>query len=217
MFLWYYGLAFRTLKHQKKKACFVLGAAGERRARPGALASTYLKQPYDLATRVDVDRVGCRHLRQARHGHDVAADHDDELGTGGQADFADVHYVVRGRTAKLRVGGEGVLRLRDADRVVTVAALLQLLDLRAHLAVGGDIRGVIDLRRDGLHLVPQRQGLFVHEVEVVGLLAQPHNLFGHFDRAGAAFRVVTRVNHFHAVRGHALDQQLRFRFGVLGA
>src|SRR6185312_13748836 len=180
-------------------------------------ATRRLKQPDDLAARVDIDRVGGRHLRQARHGHDVPADHDDELGTCSQAHFPDVHHVVRGRAAQLRVRREGVLRLRYTDRVVSVSGLLQLLDLRPHLAVGGDVRSMVDLRRDRLHLVPQRQGLFVHKVEVIGLLAQPHHFFSDLDGAGAAVRVVPRLNHFHAVSGHALDQQLRFRFGVLGA
>jgi len=33
---------------------------------------------------------------QARHGHDVAADHDDELGAGGEAHLAHVHHVFDG-------------------------------------------------------------------------------------------------------------------------
>src|SRR6185312_4975595 len=246
-FLCYYDLAFRTLKRQKRKhALFLRGASagptGEPPAKTTPFAwpipgggnaavvrkkrrrrlfsnefSTELEQPYDLAARIDVDRVGGRHLRQARHRHDVPADHYDELGPGCQAHFPDVHHVVRGSTAQLRIGGERVLRLRYAHRIVAVAAVLELLDLRAHLAIGGDIRGVVDLRRDRFHLVPQRQGLLVHEAEAARLLAQPHDLFRYFHRTGTALSVVTRVNHLHAVSGHALDQELRFRLGVLGA
>ena len=44
-----------------------------------------LEQAHDLAVGADVDGVGRRHLGQARHGHDLAADRDDELGAGGRA------------------------------------------------------------------------------------------------------------------------------------
>ena len=62
-----------------------------------------------------------------------------------------------GRAAQLRIGRERILRLGHADRVVAVAGVLQLLDLRAHLGVGGDVGGAVDLGGDRLHLVPQRQ------------------------------------------------------------
>ena len=54
----------------------------------------------------EVDLGGRRHLRQPRHGHDVAADHDHELGAGGEANLAHVDDVVLRRAALLRVGGE---------------------------------------------------------------------------------------------------------------
>ena len=47
-----------------------------------------LEQPDDLAVGADVDRIGRRHLRQARHGHDLTADRHDELGAGGEPHFA---------------------------------------------------------------------------------------------------------------------------------
>ena len=46
------------------------------------------EQPDDLAVRADVDRIGGRHLRQARHGHDLTADHHHELGAGGEPHLA---------------------------------------------------------------------------------------------------------------------------------
>ena len=41
-----------------------------------------LKQSFDLALVIEADIVRRRHTRQAGHGHDIAADCDDELGTG---------------------------------------------------------------------------------------------------------------------------------------
>src|SRR5688572_20795945 len=76
-----------------------------------------------------VDLVGGRNLRQARHGHDVTADHHDELGTGSQAHLADVDYVVGRRAARGGVGREGGLGLGHAHGEVAVAVVLQLLDL----------------------------------------------------------------------------------------
>ena len=52
----------------------------------------------------------------------------------GEAHLADVDRVPGRRAAQLRIGGEGILGLGDAHRVVAVARLLQLLDLRAHVA-----------------------------------------------------------------------------------
>jgi hypothetical protein len=69
-----------------------LPRAREKRRR--RLFAHQLEQPNHLAGLVDIDGVGRRHLRQARHGHDVAADHDNELGAGGEPDFADVHDVI---------------------------------------------------------------------------------------------------------------------------
>src|SRR5437879_1623551 len=41
-----------------------------------------LEQPFDLAAVVEADGIGRRHLGQAGHGHDLAADHYQELGPG---------------------------------------------------------------------------------------------------------------------------------------
>ena len=55
-----------------------------------------LKQSHYLAVdEVDLGRRG--HLGQTGHGHDVTADHDDELGAGGEAHFPHVDDVVAGR------------------------------------------------------------------------------------------------------------------------
>ena len=115
---------------------------------------------------------GRRHLRQAGHGHDVAADHDDELGAGGEPHLAHVDHVVRRRAAQPRVGGERVLGLGHAHRVVAVAVVLQLLDLGAHLGVRRDLGGAVDLLRDLVDLVPERVRVLVDEGRLGRLVAQ---------------------------------------------
>ena len=125
--------------------------------------------------------------------------------------------MVRRRAAQFRVGGEGVLGLGDAHRVVPVAAVLQLADVRAHFGVRGDVGGVVDLGGDRLHLVPQARAIFIHVAKAVGLIAQPHDLTGQLERAAPAVREVGRRDHPHVVRGDAVDQQLDFMFGVFRA
>ena len=51
------------------------------------------EQTDDLPLIVDIDLLGGRDFRQSGHGHDVAADHDDELGAGREPDLADVDHV----------------------------------------------------------------------------------------------------------------------------
>src|SRR5450759_46133 len=64
----------------------------------GLGAPRELEQPDDLPIGADVDRVGRRHFRQARHGHDLAADRHHELGAGRQPHLAHVDDVIVGRT-----------------------------------------------------------------------------------------------------------------------
>ncbi len=122
--------------------------------------------------------------------------------------------MARRRTEKLRVRGERVLRLRHAHRIVPVARLLVVLDLRAHLAVGRDVARAINLRGDRFHLVPQRRRVFVHELEVARGLAETHHFLRHVDRTLAAFGKVTRVNDLHAEMRELVLHQLHFRRGV---
>src|SRR5207249_693829 len=46
------------------------------------------EQPDNPAVRHDVDFVGGGNFGQAGHGHDVAANGDDEFGSGGKTDFS---------------------------------------------------------------------------------------------------------------------------------
>jgi hypothetical protein len=91
-----------------------------------------LEKPCHLAGIVEID-LGCGgHLRQARHAHDVAAHENNELGASGKPDLADVDFVIAWRAAQLSFRRKGILRIFDAKRKVSVAALLQPLDLGAN-------------------------------------------------------------------------------------
>ncbi len=57
------------------------------------------EQAFDLALLVEEDLLRGRRLGQAGHGHDLAADDDDEAGAGRQPDLADRHGVA-GRRAR---------------------------------------------------------------------------------------------------------------------
>src|SRR6187549_3134528 len=66
------------------------------------------EQPFDLPV-LEPDVLGARHLGQARHGHDLAADRDDEPRACGQPHLAHRHRVVGRRAELRRVGGKRVL------------------------------------------------------------------------------------------------------------
>src|SRR5882672_1952541 len=162
------------------------------------------EQAYDLpVNQIDLNRRG--HLGQAGHGHDVPADHHDELGARREAHLAYVEDVVRGRRAQLRIRRERVLRLRDAYRVMAVAVLLQLLDLAAHLGVGRDLARAVDLLSDLVDLVPEGILLFVDELEIALLLAQIDDDARQLRRALAPVAPVRGEHHLGA---ELLDSRL---------
>src|SRR5258706_4685413 len=169
---------------------------------PGMLeagAGMTLEQPNNLPVVIKVDRASRRHLREARHGHDVAADHHDELRPGSEPHFANVHDVPGRRAAQQRVGRERALRLLHADRIVPVARFLQLLDHLAHPVILRDVGGAVDLGRDRLHLVPERIRVLVDELEVGRLLTQAHDFLRDVHRALAALRPMAREDHLGPV------------------
>src|SRR5574339_645241 len=94
-----------------------VGSSASRRCSTSARRAA-LEEADDLAVFIKIDTRGRRHLRQSRHRHDVAAEHDDELRAGGESHLADIDGVPEWRAAQLRIGREGILRLGDADRVV---------------------------------------------------------------------------------------------------
>ena len=74
-----------------------------RSATTGSTAWSGLEQPRNLPVVRDVDVVRRRGHRQARHRHDVAADHHDELRAGREPHLADVHR--RARAARRAASG----------------------------------------------------------------------------------------------------------------
>ena len=98
-------------------------------AVPIPLSSVCLEQADDLALFIDRDGIRRRHPGQARHGHDVAADHNQELGPGRDPDFADRHREIGRRTLEAGVSREAVLGLRHAHRVVAETGVLEIGNL----------------------------------------------------------------------------------------
>src|SRR5262245_4357345 len=130
-----------------------------------------LEQADDFSVdEVDFFRRG--NLGQARHGHDVPADHHHELGAGGEPHLAHVDDVVGRRAAHRGIHRDRSLRLRHAHRIVAVAVVLQLLDLRAHPGIRCDLGRAVDFLRDLGDLVPERVRVLVHERGLGGLVAQ---------------------------------------------
>ena len=126
------------------------GAAGGccgRRAVSGLYCSEasyerrLLRKPANHARRIEVNLLSGGGAGQAGHGHDVAADGDDEPGTGGEAHFADSKIVAE-RSALLRgIGGKAVLGLGDAHRQMAEAELFPVRQLGADFGRGDDRRG----------------------------------------------------------------------------
>ena len=82
------------------------------------------EQSLDITLVVQENPLRRRRFRQARHGHDLAGDGDDEAGARRKPHLAHGDDVAFRRAAQVRVGGEGILRLRHADRQLAVALLL---------------------------------------------------------------------------------------------
>src|SRR5437762_169523 len=126
----------------------------------------WLKQSDDSAVRHYVDLVCRRNLRQAGHGHDVAAYRDDELGAGGKPHFADRHDVMFRSALPIRIGRKAVLRLRNADRKMAVALFLEFPEAIANLLIADDVVRAVDLTRDGLRFSPQRRIVCIQWLEL---------------------------------------------------
>ena len=115
-------------------------------------------------------------LGQAGHGHDRAADDDDEARACRQAHFAHVEREIFRRAEQAGVVAERILRLGDADRQLAIAHRLELVE---HLFGRGgvaDAAGMVNFLRHGFDLVGKRR------VEAVGELDRRHGGFG-FDHA----------------------------------
>ena len=107
------------------------------------------------------------------------------------------------------------MRLGDADREMAVAFLLQLLDLVAHLGVGGDFARAIELGRDGGRLVPDRRGFVIDEMEVARrLVDQIDDGAGELLGALAAFRPMTADDDRRVEIGDAFFPEASISAGV---
>src|SRR6185436_20074593 len=85
----------------------------ERRLEPPAYGSVCWREPAgsarseqadDIALGVEADAVGRGNSRQARHGHDVAGDRDNELGARGETKLANGNQVAARRSLEIGVG-----------------------------------------------------------------------------------------------------------------
>src|SRR6267142_5304125 len=176
----------QTIVPSPNQNCAVRNSSIQRTLLPRRPAyPTSSEQPDHLPVdEVDFDRRW--DLGQSRHGHDVAADHHDELGARREAHLAHIDHVIDRCSPQLRVGRERILGLRNAHRIVAVAVFLELLDLAAHLGVRGHLARAVDLLRDLVDLVPERIRLVVDELEVALLLAQVDDDASELRRALAA-------------------------------
>ena len=77
-----------------------------------------------LSVVVDVDRLGRGFLGKSWHGHDVAADGDDEPRPGEETRLVDVQREPRRAAALLRIVRKRVRCLGDDDRQVAEALFL---------------------------------------------------------------------------------------------
>lgn len=125
-----------------------------------------LEETRDLAGLVDGDVKGRGALGEARHGHDRASEHDDELSTGGEANIGDVEGVARGSVDGGGVIGEGVLGLGNAHGEVAVSVLLELLELGLGLAGELNAVSVVEGGGDGLDLVSKGHLIGVERLEL---------------------------------------------------
>src|SRR5690348_5882275 len=116
-----------------------------------------LERSLDQAAIVDMDAVRGGIAWQARHGHDRAAQRNDEAGAGREAHVADGQGEVLRRTDEIGIGGEAVLRLGHADRQVAVTVHLELRQLALGFGGDGNVPGAVDLARDGEDLAFQRR------------------------------------------------------------
>ena len=172
-------------------------------------------RPDDLALGADVDRVGRRHLRQARHGHDLTADRHDELGAGREPHLAHRNREAGRRALGVRVGRERILRLGDADRQLAEAHLFPGLELVLHRLVGGGVVGAIDFLGDGADLLEQRHVVGIEQLQVrLALVDDLDHRLGDVGRALAAHRPVIGHQRLDAERLALLLDQRDLGVGV---
>src|SRR6056297_3101134 len=168
------------------------------------------EQPFDLASIVEPDRFRRRHARQARHGHDLAADNHNETGPRAEAHFAHRDGMPGRRAAQRRIGREAVLRLGHADRQVAIALIFPEPQLVADLLVGQNLVGAVDALGDALDLLEEAELVLVERGELRGAaVGHLGDLRGQLGRAFRAQLPVAADDGFRALRDnvvlHGLD------------
>ena len=102
------------------------------------------------------DRSPPPDLWQSGHGHDIAANGDNELGARREPDFANGDDVMFRSAFPIRIGCEAVLSLRDADGEMAVTLVLQFPEAIANFLIADDVVGLIYFTRNGLRFFPKR-------------------------------------------------------------
>ena len=121
----------------------------------------------------------------------------------------------RRRAQQTRVGREAVLGFRDAHGVVPVSGLFELFELIADLVVGADLLGAVDIARNPLGLLPQRQVIRIQSAELgAARIAKCHDLSRQILGAGAAIGPVRAVQRFDAEFAAIRFQCLRLGVGI---
>ena len=83
-----------------------------------------LEQSGDSAFWCDVDFVRGGDLGKARHGHDVAANGNDEFGARGKPDFTDGDDMMFRSAFEIGICAEAVLCFRNTNGEMTVTLIL---------------------------------------------------------------------------------------------
>ena len=65
-----------------------------------------LEKPDDFPIFVNINLFRRGHLWKSGHRHDIAANHHNELGACGQANFPDIDHVARRGSPQFRISGE---------------------------------------------------------------------------------------------------------------
>ncbi len=139
-----------------------------RAGREGARENSSSEQSFDVSVRVKIYRLR-RWLRgKARHRHDSPADRDDEARDRRKADLVDRNRVAGWRAAQIGVGGEGILRLRHADRQLDKALIFPLFQLVTDPLVPQHLVGPEDRGGYALDFVEQRKIVGVEGRELRG-------------------------------------------------
>ena len=177
-----------------------------------------LEQPRDLSVVGHVDIDGGGHLRQPRHGHNIAGERDHKPRARADPDAADGERKAFRRAELLRVVGEGILRFGDADRHLSAALVGELLEGLHRGGREGNVLRAVDARRNGANLIRQRHVIRIGEGERggIGVARLLHHQLGQLAAALAALRPDLAERDLRAGFSRRAANQLDLRVGVAG-